>query len=250
MRRAFTLIELLVVISIIALLIAILMPALSRARQLAIETQCGVDQRSLGTASVTWASDHKGYLPDLDYLPNSDQNAPGGYGYGTRQIYYMSGAWKKGLGDYGVVRDSFYSVSNPTWNHDGFWKPGQEANNHQIVIGRIATAGDRGNLFAKTRMTLIANSGYDNTMDKPAFPTRIEDAAVFDLIWADLNRSLSAGSGVFWNTSGQGATHITEDPTVAAGTHLTNVDGSTGFERFENMRHRGTTSWGGRPIWW
>jgi len=136
MPKAFTLIELLVVVSIIALLIAILLPALSKARQLAVETQCGVDQRALGTVSVAWASDHNGSLPDLDYLPNSNQHPPSGYGFNARQIYWMAGSWKAALADYGILRDSFYSVSNPSWNNDGFWKPGQEADNHSIVIGR------------------------------------------------------------------------------------------------------------------
>jgi prepilin-type N-terminal cleavage/methylation domain-containing protein len=62
-RKAFTLIELLVVISIIALLVGILMPALGRARTQAQQVYCLSNLRGMTVAVQVYAQDFKGYLP-------------------------------------------------------------------------------------------------------------------------------------------------------------------------------------------
>ena len=62
MRRAFTLIELLVVVSIIALLVAILLPALGMARETAINTQCLAQIKQLNTGWYTFPADNKNRL--------------------------------------------------------------------------------------------------------------------------------------------------------------------------------------------
>lgn len=64
-RRAFTLIELLVVISIIALLISILLPALRQARANAQAIQCGVVLKQTGLALQMYADDHKSHVPPV-----------------------------------------------------------------------------------------------------------------------------------------------------------------------------------------
>lgn len=61
----FTLIELLVVISIIALLIAILLPALNGARDAAKRVACLSNVRQINTAFFVYANDSKDYLPPL-----------------------------------------------------------------------------------------------------------------------------------------------------------------------------------------
>ncbi len=62
-KRGFTLVELLVVIAIIALLMGILMPALSRVRQLAFRLTCGTNLSGIGKAMLVYANDYEDELP-------------------------------------------------------------------------------------------------------------------------------------------------------------------------------------------
>jgi prepilin-type N-terminal cleavage/methylation domain-containing protein/prepilin-type processing-associated H-X9-DG protein len=63
----FTLVELLVVISVIALLLAILMPALGKARELANRIVCGQHLKTLTQASTTYASTYSGFYVPCGY---------------------------------------------------------------------------------------------------------------------------------------------------------------------------------------
>jgi prepilin-type N-terminal cleavage/methylation domain-containing protein/prepilin-type processing-associated H-X9-DG protein len=58
-KKGFTLIELLVVIAIIAMLMAILMPALSKVKKIAMRVVCGTNLKGLGTAQTVYANDYE-----------------------------------------------------------------------------------------------------------------------------------------------------------------------------------------------
>lgn len=61
--KGFTLIELLVVISIIALLIALLLPALAQAKSLALQIECASNMRQDGIAMSEYANEFRGVYP-------------------------------------------------------------------------------------------------------------------------------------------------------------------------------------------
>ncbi len=90
--RGFTLIELLVVISIIALLIAILLPALQAARRTAVTMQCLTQLRDVGLAIQLYMNDNNDYLPP----------SPGGSG----------GQWTRRVAPYYQKSGSIYGFNH------------------------------------------------------------------------------------------------------------------------------------------
>src|SRR5688572_9738619 len=93
---AFTLIELLVVIGIIAILLSILLPTISRARQQAQSLKCMANLRTLGQAMHMYASANKQYLPYPTTTLVSGDNIHQGYlWFNAVDPYLMSAAAAK-----------------------------------------------------------------------------------------------------------------------------------------------------------
>jgi prepilin-type N-terminal cleavage/methylation domain-containing protein/prepilin-type processing-associated H-X9-DG protein len=83
MKKAFTLVELLVVISIIAILLAVLLPALNKAKEGARSTLCGANLKNYGSALHMYANANNNSLPDTYWLYSSATiNKPMGKGAG------------------------------------------------------------------------------------------------------------------------------------------------------------------------
>lgn len=113
----FTLVELMVVISIIALLIALLLPALSKARKAVQLTVCGTQLKSSGIAMVMYAFDFKSVIAKTDYGRNDTDN--------LFQMYTHSIGTARPVGDLGrTYNHGSWLINGYLANAKGFFCPG------------------------------------------------------------------------------------------------------------------------------
>jgi prepilin-type N-terminal cleavage/methylation domain-containing protein len=115
-RRRFTLIELLVVVAIIAILAALLLPALGRARETTKRTVCRSNLRQIGLAFTSYADQYEAYPRPFD-----------GYGVNYPITYILNARIARLLEEHGID-DSFSAGPSVPARGVGVWNCPSAAN--------------------------------------------------------------------------------------------------------------------------
>ncbi len=122
LRGGFTLVELLVVVGIIATLIAMLLPALNKARDQARRVQCAAYLRGIGESVLMYAGENKGSIPNvlspttitysgMQVDPAFGDQWPNNITLGTRDA----------LVSYGAPEQVMYCPANLDVDQSGYW---------------------------------------------------------------------------------------------------------------------------------
>lgn len=179
-RQAFTLVEMLVVMTIIGVLTALLLPAISKAKENARQTQCSMNLRSYGVGLHSFAAEHLGTLPMGNY-PTGWPSGGLGYTYtGSSYIGQMATwntateketdnpAYEYEWGNFVIRYLSLNSgnarnndgvfLNSAAWNHPVLWCPSKPA----------ITSNNTRTLFTNYMM-MPSNL---SSMNWPGYPTR------------------------------------------------------------------------------
>ena len=197
-RHGFTLVELLVVVAIIALLIAILLPALTKAQEAVRSVVCQSNLRQIGMWGMQYASEFNEFLP-----------ADGGWNTGNDKLYY----WQMGTqGRFWFEKSPFYKSTKRSGTV--LFCPQLTAN---IGTNLIPSSEYSGSTYAinyhlgGTRDTVPVNTWFGATPEYDRLRTRLLTS---ELAWFGdgcIRRGGWAGPGLWAATNqAQGGGHCFE----------------------------------------
>jgi len=200
-RKAFTLVELLVVIAILGALMAILLPALGKARDSAKRTVCGTNLKGQGTAMATYSSGFGDTLPIFKNMgANWLHDEPVEFGDAL-----ITTPTSTKVGQSSPMRKWFYCPANEFLSDESGWSDSRTLGTNPAIPGYRMFGynylNDRGTRsiaavpaagvqrFTKAQPDIKLQRTWN-----PRFAGNTE--VIFDQIWASTNR------GTDYDTSG------------------------------------------------
>jgi prepilin-type N-terminal cleavage/methylation domain-containing protein len=252
-RRGFTLIELLVVISIIAVLMSLILPAVQQAREAGRRTQCMNNQKNLALGMIAYATARRGKLPGSGYYSVDLTSAP-------RLVPQRS--WVVELLpnlDQGPLADRWNR--NATWNDAS--APKADLFNRDIgltSIGALACPNDDSAFAQNGGLSYVVSGGFGDTnvitnitspltsfADLGHHPyaepfnwvTNQQTGSANDDPINDADREITEDTGVFWATADYSAL-----ANIDASANIGNIpDGAANTIMFAENLNAGITSW-------
>jgi prepilin-type N-terminal cleavage/methylation domain-containing protein len=202
-RHAFTLVELLVVIGIIAVLIGILLPALSRARKQAALVKCLANLKQLAMGVNMYANDNQSILPYSGWRDNHQ----GRLGAASGRTPYYGANWLYNPGQ----------LTNPGANKDFVPDDARTGAIWPYVEGKLTVlrcplddndSVDHGgfNYLSSYAMNpLLSNTDYDDTAANPKFNGHLRTAAKTKVASPHKITEFPASAMLFWDFPRSGA---------------------------------------------